>query len=454
MDTHNSRVPSTWGRKRISDEGSGPLKLAFIGQNVTAKAATSRVKSLDLHEDAYNHLKNYWDEKFELVNRDFGCLIICMSKKLDLIDEDGKLHHGKAKEFATAHGAVGLAHELDKYNVLNERDSGIEVRSRLRSHARPADEETAQQLIDIVHNCEKQTSGGDDPCATMVEVAKCFRIKIHELKWVPSMEILLDEGIKIRRNEESSSETENRLSIHRQYVAQSRARESSTERSQRLAEQNMRTAQIRARESSLQRSQRLAEQNESSSERFQRLQDQRERQQTSRARSRNQVLAHSNRSAFRYDPQIDYAQQSSVQIGDMNKICPKCSAKKWVDETNGMCCASGKRLRAEEYIHLRDALNQDGNVDPSNIGQRVILPYSFTGSPRYLHEKTQDAMTYVRNYGRPDLFVTFTCNPEWPEIKAELLPDQRSFDRHDIISRVFHLKMKGMLEIVSLMDYD
>ncbi|GBP85252.1 hypothetical protein EVAR_92019_1 [Eumeta japonica] len=52
---------------------------------------------------------------------------------------------------------------------------------------------------------------------------------------------------KIRRNEESSSETENRLSIHRQYVAQSRARESSTERSQRLAEQNMRTAQIRAR---------------------------------------------------------------------------------------------------------------------------------------------------------------------------------------------------------------
>ncbi|GBP03336.1 hypothetical protein EVAR_101739_1 [Eumeta japonica] len=159
-------------------------------------------------------------------------------------------------------------------------------------------------------------------------------------------------GIKIRRNEESSSETENRLSIHRQYVAQSRARESSTERSQRLAEQNMRTAQIRARESSLQRSQRLAEQNharasqvlsvcsgeeqnirniqsrtrESSSERFQRLQDQRTTTDVKR-RSRNQVLAHSNRSAFRYDPQIDYAQQSSVQIGDMNKICPKCSAK-------------------------------------------------------------------------------------------------------------------------------
>ncbi|GBP36901.1 hypothetical protein EVAR_23203_1 [Eumeta japonica] len=38
-------------------------------------------------------------------------------------------------------------------------------------------------------------------------------------------------------------------------------------------------------------------------------------------------------------------------------------------------------------------------------------------------------------------------HPEWPEIKAELLPDQRSFDRHDIISRVFHLKMKKFLNL-------
>ncbi|KAF0745191.1 ATP-dependent DNA helicase [Aphis craccivora] len=29
-------------------------------------------------------------------------------------------------------------------------------------------------------------------------------------------------------------------------------------------------------------------------------------------------------------------------------------------------------------------------------------------------------MTYVRKFGRPDLFITFTCNPEWPELKNEL----------------------------------
>lgn len=65
-----------------------------------------------------------------------------------------------------------------------------------------------------------------------------------------------------------------------------------------------------------------------------------------------------------------------------------------------------------------------------------------------MHEKTQDAKIYVRNHGRPDLFITFTCNPEWPEIK-ELFPGQRSFDRHDIISRVFHLKLKKLLKLLT-----
>ncbi|GBP40792.1 hypothetical protein EVAR_87053_1 [Eumeta japonica] len=80
-----------------------------------------------------------------------------------------------------------------------------------------------------------------------------------------------------------------------------------------------------------------------------------------------------------------------------------------------------KKLRAEDYIHLRDAVVNDGHLNASNIGQHVILPSSFTGSPRFMNEKSQDAMTYVRKFGRPDLFITFTCNPEWPEIKRSLI---------------------------------
>lgn len=39
-----------------------------------------------------------------------------------------------------------------------------------------------------------------------------------------------------------------------------------------------------------------------------------------------------------------------------------------------------------------------------------------------MSSRYQDAMAIVREKGKPDLFVTFTCNPNWPEIVEELLP--------------------------------
>jgi hypothetical protein len=81
-----------------------------------------------------------------------------------------------------------------------------------------------------------------------------------------------------------------------------------------------------------------------------------------------------------------------------------------------------RKLRAEEYIHLRDAVENDGKVE--NLGALVILPAMFTGSPRHMHKYTQVAMTYVRTYGRPDIFITFTCNPVWTDIKGTLTNGQ------------------------------
>lgn len=105
-----------------------------------------------------------------------------------------------------------------------------------------------------------------------------------------------------------------------------------------------------------------------------------------------------------------------------------------------------KKLRAEEYIHLRDSMNADGQ--PSNIGQPVILPSNFVGGPRYMAEKTQDAMVYVRKFGRPDLFITFTCNRKWEEITRELFTHQQASDRHDLIARVFHEKQKKLIWLI------
>lgn len=45
------------------------------------------------------------------------------------------------------------------------------------------------------------------------------------------------------------------------------------------------------------------------------------------------------------------------------------------------------------------------------VGQRVVLPATHTGSPRYFYDQFQDAMPMVRELGKPDIFMTVTCNP-------------------------------------------
>jgi hypothetical protein len=59
-------------------------------------------------------------------------------------------------------------------------------------------------------------------------------------------------------------------------------------------------------------------------------------------------------------------------------------------------------------------------------------------------------MAIVRKCGRPDLFITFTCNPKWPEITAELEPGQTARDRPDLVARVFSIKLREL--ITDLMD--
>ena len=79
---------------------------------------------------------------------------------------------------------------------------------------------------------------------------------------------------------------------------------------------------------------------------------------------------------------------------------------------------SQTKLCSEQYIHLRDAVVNDGNT--TNVRKLTILPSSYAGSPRQMHEYAQYAIAYVCLYGRPDLFITFTCNQSWDEIQQLL----------------------------------
>ncbi|GFY15680.1 ATP-dependent DNA helicase [Trichonephila clavipes] len=63
-----------------------------------------------------------------------------------------------------------------------------------------------------------------------------------------------------------------------------------------------------------------------------------------------------------------------------------------------------------------------------------------------MHERIQDAMTYVQHFGQPDLFITFMCNPKWSEIVGLLNQGQKL---HDIIARVFRVKVKHMMKFLT-----
>ncbi len=41
----------------------------------------------------------------------------------------------------------------------------------------------------------------------------------------------------------------------------------------------------------------------------------------------------------------------------------------------------------------------------------MVLPSLFQGGPRCMQQNYQDAMVIVRKFGKPDLFITMTCNP-------------------------------------------
>jgi len=118
-----------------------------------------------------------------------------------------------------------------------------------------------------------------------------------------------------------------------------------------------------------------------------------------------------------------------------------------------------KTIRSDLYDGLRDALRHDPNVQLGERGKRIVLPASHPGSTRHMYQLFQDSMAIARHCGKPDIFLTMTANPSWPEIDDNLFtyeddddnPDQprkrqTPSDRPDIVARVFAQKIKAMLK--------
>nr|GEW31280.1 putative PIF1 DNA helicase/replication protein A1-like protein [Tanacetum cinerariifolium] len=109
-------------------------------------------------------------------------------------------------------------------------------------------------------------------------------------------------------------------------------------------------------------------------------------------------------------------------------------------------CKKQKDLRSETYSKLVK-LADDPDFGVQLRSKKVLLPSSFTGSPKYMMQNYLDAMTICKFYGYYDLFITFTCNTNWPEIlrftSERVL---KSKDQPDIVARVFKMKLDSLME--------
>ena len=65
-----------------------------------------------------------------------------------------------------------------------------------------------------------------------------------------------------------------------------------------------------------------------------------------------------------------------------------------------------------------------------------------------MHERYIDAMAMVLRVCKPDFFITFTCNSQWPEIQQNLYPGQKVEDRPDLVSRVFKLYLNDFIKTI------
>ena len=78
------------------------------------------------------------------------------------------------------------------------------------------------------------------------------------------------------------------------------------------------------------------------------------------------------------------------------------------------------------------------------------LTYVHATTPRDIHRRYQDLTAIVRKFGKPDHFVTVTCNPEWPEMAAALLESNTPADRPEIVAHVFKLRLDSLVKEVEV----
>ena len=65
-----------------------------------------------------------------------------------------------------------------------------------------------------------------------------------------------------------------------------------------------------------------------------------------------------------------------------------------------------------------------------------------------MQQRFLNAMAIVQRFGKPDYFITMTCNSYWEEIVSNLERGQTPQDRPELVSRVYKAKLRYFKELL------
>ena len=120
--------------------------------------------------------------------------------------------------------------------------------------------------------------------------------------------------------------------------------------------------------------------------------------------------------------------------------------------TSEYLCDMYSRIEEEHLLFIRRGrLHQAHEIDPDldDDSIDIKLPVSFLGSKEWSSSETADALALAREFGPPSLFITMTCNRDWPEIVSRLRPGQTAYDVPIIVARVFKERLHRLLDILN-----
>ena len=97
---------------------------------------------------------------------------------------------------------------------------------------------------------------------------------------------------------------------------------------------------------------------------------------------------------------------------------------------------------ADEFSESsEDEEDADEERDPIAVGIPVVagqVGLEFDGA---WFDGACNALAVVREFGPPDMMITMTCNPEWPEIVDSIPVGARAMDYPAVCARAFKVRL-------------